>query len=242
MQPIRCSGIIRLSGNNNNMRYLTVFTFLTVCVMSLLAAQLAHNNAVEFSTTSTISTLTQDLEELFHMVPFKSIKRLVTRYLLNDQQFQNIIRIINSNDAHVAYMRFRTQPEVMSFRNWVRVQLMMSGGELSSMEESGELVIFNRSPFWSSTVYGWQGFVNEFLMYYPQDLLSAHINMKVAENGDFSQFWTRLQSLQIVYERAIAYPEAQRVIAALEDAGVNIAQLDHFIRNLFGWTTVASAH
>lgn len=218
------------------MKYLTVLGLIGICALGgSLALVPPHNKPAVVPTPPPAPTLAQDLDEILRMIPFISIRGLTTRYLLNDEQFQAFVRIINSYDAYITQMRFRSQPEVMAFLAWARSQIMLSGGELQIEESEEFLSIINRTPFWANTVFGWQGFVNEFKLYYPQDMIRTHIQMKVAQNGIFTQFVQRLKALKPVYERVIAMPEAQRVSAALQANGINPADLDTFIRDLFGW-------
>ncbi|XP_061391665.1 uncharacterized protein LOC133327105 [Musca vetustissima] len=208
-----------------------------MCAMGSMALVVPKPNpgAVVVPTPPPAPTMAQDLDEIMRMINFLQIRQLMSRYLLNDAQFQSFVRIINSQDAYLTYMRFRSQPEVMGFIAWVNAQILLSGGELQLEESEEFMTIFNPTPFWANTVSGWQGFVNEFLFYYPVDMINMHINMKVAQNGIFAQFWLRLKALKPVYDRVIALPEAQRVAAALQLSGIDIIQLDTFIRNTFGW-------
>ncbi|XP_039966726.1 uncharacterized protein LOC120778792 [Bactrocera tryoni] len=183
------------------------------------------------------ATLTQDIEELYRLIPSKPINKLVIRYLLNDAQFQAAIRIINSHDAYMVRMRLYAQPEIIQFQSWVRSQLLLSGGGSLEFEESEEILsLFRPTPYWS--VYGWQGFFNEFLAYFPHEMLRAQIDAKVAMGGSLAQFWARLKALAPVYERVLAFPESKRIVAQLEQNGVNFGQVDQFIRSLFDWYPV----
>lgn len=193
------------------------------------------NHPVVIPTPPPAPTMAQDLDAIMRMVNMIQIRQLMTRYLLNDAQFQGFVRIINSRDAFLTFLRFRSQPEVVGLINWVQAQILASGGELQ-LEESEEFMsIINTTPFWANTVFGWQGFVNEFLMYYPQDMIRVHIDMKVAQNGILGHLWQRLAALRPVYERVIAFPEAQRVAAQLNATGIDVLQLDGFIRYQFNW-------
>ncbi|XP_067613166.1 protein G12 [Eurosta solidaginis] len=180
------------------------------------------------------ATLTQDLEELFLLIPSRPLNKLVIRYLLNDEQFQAVVRIINSHDAYMVRMRLKAQPELIQFHAWVRSQLILSGGGSLEFEESEEILrLFNPTPYWS--VYGWQGFFSEFLAYFPYEMLRAHIDAKVMQGGSMAQLWTKVKALLPVYERFLAFPETKRIIAQLEQHGVVFSQLDEFIRSLFDW-------
>lgn len=235
------------------MKYFAILGLIGICAVgtfALVPPRQPPGSGLIIPTPPPAPTMAQDLDEIMRMVPLLPIRQLMTRYLINDAQFQAFVRIINSNDAYVTHMRFRSQPEVMQLLMWVRTQIMLSGGEFQ-LEESEEFMsIINRTPFWASTVFGWQGFVNEFLMYYPQDMIRVHIQMKVAQNGIFAQLIQRLKALKPVYDRVIAFPEAQRVAASLQANGIDVVGLDTFIRNQFGWqhpptiappTTVAPA-
>ncbi|XP_005190799.1 uncharacterized protein LOC101895396 [Musca domestica] len=218
------------------MKCITVLALILSCTMGSMALVAAPNGpAVVIPTPPPAPTLSQDLTEILAMLNPIQIRQLMTRYLLNDAQFQAFVRIINSQDAFMTYMRFRSQPEVLTFLSWVRTQIMLSGGEFQLEESEEPMTIINPVPFWANTVFGWQGFANEFLLYYPDNVIRTHINMKVAQNGIFTQFWHRLNALKPVYERVIALPEAQRVAAALQKNGIDVVQLDNFIRNQFGW-------
>ncbi|XP_073841253.1 uncharacterized protein [Musca autumnalis] len=218
------------------MKCIAVLAIIVFCGMGSMA-QLANPKrpVAVIPTPPPAPTMAQDLTEIMTMINPIQIRQLMARYLLNDAQFQAFVRIINSQDAYMTYMRFRSQPEVLGFLSWVRAQIMLSGGEFQ-LEESEELMsIINPTPFWANTVFGWQGFVNEFLLYYPEQMIRMHINMKITQNGIFTQFWNRLMALKPVYERVIAMPEAQRVASALQMNGIDTVQLDTFIRNQFGW-------
>lgn len=180
-------------------------------------------------------TLAQDLDEIYRFIAFPPINQLIQRYLLNDAEFQAFVRIINSRDFHTLIMQFRAQPAVMRFIFWTRTQIMLSGGELQFEESEELLTIFNRTPFWANTVFGWQGFVNEFQAYYPQHMIRAHIDMKLLQNGIFTQFWLRLKALKPVYDQLLTTPQAQRIIAAMTANNIDFNQIDTFIRSQVDW-------
>ncbi|XP_013100519.1 uncharacterized protein LOC106082513 [Stomoxys calcitrans] len=223
------------------MKFAVLLGVLGICAMSSLAAAPQPTNAEKNTiavvpTPAPAPTMAQDLDEIVRMVNFEQINQLVNRYLLNDAEFQSFVRIINSRDAYLIYMRFRTQPEVIGFVSWVQAQIKLSKKKKFKIEIFKDgMTIVNVSPFWVNTVFGWQGFISEFTLLYPADMISGHVNMKVAENGIFTQFWQRLNALKPVYERVIGSLEAQRVTAALQLNGIDVAQLDTLIRSQFGW-------
>lgn len=214
-----------------------IITLAVVCSLSSSWAQAPVHGPAGGVAPPPPATLTQDLEELYRLIPSKPINKLVLRYLLNDAQFQAAIRIINSHDAYMVRMRLYAQPEIIQFQSWVRSQLLLSGGGSLEFEESEEILsLFRPTPYWS--VYGWQGFFNEFLAYFPHEMLRAQIDAKVALGGSLAQFWAKLKALAPVYERVLAFPESKRIIAQLEQNGVNVGQVDQFIRSLLDWYPV----
>lgn len=222
------------------MKYIFVLGLIGFCAIGSCVALVpppanAQGPVAVIPTPPPAPTMAQDLEEIMLMINFMQIRPLMTRYLLNDAQFQAFVRIINSQDAFVTYMRFRSQPEVLQFLSWLNAQILASGGEFQVEESEQFMTILNPTPFWANTVFGWQGFVSEFSLYYPEAMIRAHVTMKLAQNGIFTHFWQRLTALKPVYERVIALPEAQRVAAALQQNGIDVPQLDTFIRNQFGW-------
>lgn len=184
--------------------------------------------------------LAQDLMDIYSLIQFKPLNQLLIRYLINDAQFQAFVRILNSNAGLTATWRLRSQPEVVQFQQWVQQQLLTSRGkfELEDMEMCVTLV--NRYPYWSGTVYGWQGFLNELKMYVPLYATRAQVQAKLQLSGIFAQFWTRLQTLQVAYERWLTTPAAQNVLNQLQAAGIDTVQLDVLVRDQFGWNAVSN--
>ncbi|XP_036670865.3 uncharacterized protein [Drosophila suzukii] len=184
------------------------------------------------------ATLSQDLDEVQRLIQFKPLNQLLVRYLINDAQFQSFVRIINSNAAFTARWRLLSQPELIIFLQWTDQQLLASGGSFEMEEQRLKVSLLNQFPYWSGTVFGWQGFLNEAQLYFPLYAIRAHINAKVLQQGIFAQFWQRLQGLRVMYERWLTSVETSQVLAELQKAGIDTVQLDGIIREFFGWTSV----
>ncbi|XP_016973391.1 uncharacterized protein LOC108040420 [Drosophila rhopaloa] len=183
-------------------------------------------------------TLSQDLDEIQRLIQFKPLNQLLLRYLINDAQFQSFVRIINSNAGFTARWRFLSQPELILFLQWVDQQLLASGGSFELEEQRLKVSLLNQFPYWSGTVFGWPGFLNEVQLYLPLYAIRAHIDAKVLQQGIFAQFWLRLQGLRVVYDRWLTSMETAQVLADLQKAGIDTVQLDGIIRELFGWNAV----
>ncbi|EDW50286.1 uncharacterized protein LOC6610577 [Drosophila sechellia] len=183
-------------------------------------------------------TLSQDLEEIQRLIQSKPLNQLLVRYLINDAQFQAFVRIINSNAAVTARWRLLSQPELVLFLQWTDQQLLASGGSFELEEQRLKVSLLNQFPYWSGTVFGWQGFLNEVQLYFPLYAIRAHIDAKVLQQGIFAQFWSRLQALRVMYERWLNTVETTQVLAELQKAGIDTVQLDSIIRELLGWNAV----
>ncbi|XP_030385855.1 uncharacterized protein LOC115632747 [Scaptodrosophila lebanonensis] len=183
-------------------------------------------------------TLTQDLDEIYRLAQIQSISQLLVRYLINDAQFQGFVRIVNSREAFNLRWIVRSQPEVLAFKQWVNQQLLASGGPLELEEIELIVSLVNPFPYWSATVFGFRGFIDELQLYVPLHTIRAHIQTKLLEGGIFAQFWRRLNDLQPVYERLLASPEGQTLIAELQELNIDIVQLDRIIRETLGWNAV----
>ncbi|KAL7734082.1 hypothetical protein ACLKA6_011765 [Drosophila palustris] len=182
--------------------------------------------------------LGQDLMDIYGLIQFKPMNQLFVRYLMNDAQFQAFVRILNSNAGFTARWRLLSQPELVMFRQWVNQQLLLSHGKFELEEMEMCVTLINRYPYWSGTVSGWQGFLNELEMYFPQYAIQAQIQAKALLPGIFAEFWTRLQALQVVYERWLAMPTTQTIVTQMQTEGIDTVYLDTLIRNLLGWNAV----
>ncbi|XP_043647227.1 uncharacterized protein LOC122616043 [Drosophila teissieri] len=183
-------------------------------------------------------TLSQDLEEIQRLIQSKPLNQLLARYLINDAQFQAFVRIINSNVAVTARWRLLSQPELIIFLQWTNQQLLASGDSFELNEQRLKVSLLNEFPYWSGTVFGLQGFLNEAQLYFPLYAIRAHIDAKVLQQGIFAQFWSRLQGLRVMYERWLNSVETTQVLAELQKAGIDTVQLDGIIRELLGWNAV----
>ncbi|KAH8302377.1 hypothetical protein KR044_005859, partial [Drosophila immigrans] len=212
---------------------------LLLClVIGLCAAAKVPKGGKDVGALAPAPDLGQELMDIYSLIQFKPMNQLLVRYLINDAQFQAFVRILNSNGGFTARWRLRSQPEVVMFLQWVNQQLALSHGKFEVEEMEMCVTLVNRYPYWSGTVSGWAGFLSELEMYFPQYAIQAHIQAKLLTPGIFTEFWTRLQALQVVYERWLAMPSTQTVLNELQAAGIDQAYLDTMIRDLFGWNAV----
>lgn len=219
------------------MRRVATTWFLLICLgCGLIAdARIPPQDYNGVGPAAPAGDLGQDLMEIYNLIQFKPLNQLLVRYLINDAQFQAFVRILNSNAGLTASWRLRSQPELVQFQQWVQQQLLTSRGKFELEEMEMCVTLINRYPYWSGTVYGWQGFLSELEMYVPLYAIRAHVQAKVQQQGIFSQFWTRLQALQVAYERWLNTPAAQNVLNQLQAAGIDTVQLDTLLRDQFGW-------
>lgn len=209
-----------------------ILLLLTYMIASTLGVIVFNKPAYNLVETSSRSSLAQDFKEFKKIFPKTQIKYLFWKYLLNDSEFQSIVRILNSPEAYLAKMKVLSQPEIIIFRTWVKAQLHLT--ESSSSEDSSEeIYIFNNSAVSSQTTSGWKGFVDEFAAIYPDEVFKNLIELKVSQNGTFTEFYKRLQTLNAVFERALNFPEVRKIIEELKALGVNFEELEKLFDTKF---------
>ncbi|KAH8378826.1 hypothetical protein KR009_001672 [Drosophila setifemur] len=189
------------------------------------------------------SNFALELKALIKQIPIGNIEKLVQGYLLNDPEFQAVIRAINSQQAYRVARQFNNQPEVRELKQWLSQQLAISGGSLKVLDSLElEIKIFNKYPFWSQLVNGIQGFQTELVRVYPVELIRSLLEPSSAQTSPLiTQLWQRLVALRPVYERILNTPPAKNLIAEFQRLGVDVATVDATIRYQFGWSNATAA-
>ncbi|XP_043649210.1 uncharacterized protein LOC122617424 [Drosophila teissieri] len=179
-----------------------------------------------------------ELKAVIRQIPVDIIEKLVQKYLLNDIEFQGLIRAINSLPAYRFYRQLVNQPEVRLLQQWITQQLILSGGGpkiFDSLEL--EIKIFNKYPYWSQIVSGIQGFQTEFVQIYPVQLIRSLLEPSATQaSPQLSELWRRLVALRPVYDRVLATPPGKVITAELQRLGVDVGGVDALIRYQFGWS------
>ncbi|KAH8259341.1 hypothetical protein KR026_002814 [Drosophila bipectinata] len=188
--------------------------------------------------TAPASNFALELKGVIRQIPIGEIEKLVQAYLLNDADFQAVIRAVNSLPAYRFFRQLANQPEVRQLQQWLSQQLILSGGSLKIFDYLElEIKVFNKYPFWSQLVNGVQGFETEFAQVYPVELIRSLLEPSATQTSPLlSELWRRLVSLRPVYERVIASAQGKAITNELQRLGVNINGVDAIIRYQFGWT------
>ncbi|XP_016994151.3 uncharacterized protein mat [Drosophila takahashii] len=186
------------------------------------------------------SNFALELRAVIRSVPKDKIEKLIQTYLLNDIEFQGLIRAVNSLPAYRLYRQFINQPEVRQLQQWITQQLILSGGSPKIFEYLElEIKIFNKYPYWSQIVNGIRGFQTEFVQIYPVQLIRTLLEPSASQTSPLlSELWRRLVALRPVYERVLATPPGKVIAAELQRLGVDVGGLDALIRYQFGWSNV----
>jgi len=181
-----------------------------------------------------------ELKSVIRQIPVDNIEKLVQTYLLNDIEFQGVIRAINSLPAYRFYRQLINQPEVRQLQQWITQQLILSGGGPKIFDYLElEIKIFNKYPYWSQIVNGIQGFQAEFVQIYPVQLIRSLLEPSATQTSpQLSELWRRLVALRPVYERVLATPPGKAITAELQRLGVDVGGVDALIRYQFGWSNV----
>lgn len=188
--------------------------------------------------TAPASNFALELKGVIRQIPIGDIEKLVQAYLLNDPEFQAVIRAVNSLPAYRFIRQLANQPEVRQLQQWLSQQLILSGGSLKIFDYLElEIKVFNKYPFWSQLVNGIQGFETEFAQVYPVELIRSLLEPSATQTSPLlSELWRRLVALRPVYERVLASAQGKAITNELQRLGVNINGVDAIIRYQFGWT------
>ncbi|XP_030372217.1 uncharacterized protein LOC115622422 [Scaptodrosophila lebanonensis] len=180
--------------------------------------------------------LARDLKSLLRAIPKKQIRDLVHAYLLNDAEFQAVIRAINSIPAYRARQSLLNQPEVRQLILWVGQQLLLSGAGSWEIVDDLEISIFNKYPYWAQTVQGIRGFQLELASIYPVELVRSLLESSGQQSPVLGELWRRLLALKPAYERWLALPQVRTVINRLGALGVDLDGVDAIVRYQLGWS------
>ncbi|XP_016988463.1 uncharacterized protein LOC108051037 [Drosophila rhopaloa] len=227
------------------------FIGCTFLAFSCLVAFSAANPALlapirTFSQNGTLvpqSNFALELKGVIRQIPNGQIEKLVQTYLLNDPEFQSLIRAINSIPAYQFYRQLLNQPEVRQLQQWIYQQIILSGGSPKIFEYLElEIKIFNKYPYWSQIVNGVSGFQSELVQIYPVELIRSLLEPSASQtSAQLSELWRRLVALKPVYERILATPAGKAIVTELQRLGVDVGGLDALIRYQFGWSNVTLA-
>ncbi|SPP84935.1 uncharacterized protein LOC117587200 [Drosophila guanche] len=220
----------------------TAWTFVGLCclVAGTFAAQLApiRPAAAAPRPAAPPSTLALELRSIFRQIPGKQIEKLVQAYLLNDEEFQAVIRDINSLQAYRLSRQLLVQPEVRQLLQWLSQQLILSGSSLKIFEDLElEIKVLNKYPHASQLVNGIRGFELDFYQIYPLELIRSLLEPSATQSSPaLTELWRRLVAVLPAYERVIGSPQGKLFIQKLQARGVAVQDVDALIRYQFGWS------
>ncbi|XP_023168114.2 uncharacterized protein LOC111597550 [Drosophila hydei] len=178
-----------------------------------------------------------ELRSVLRNVPHKQIEHLVQAYLLNDAEFQAVVREINSLATYRLRLQLLNQPELRQFLQWLSQQLILSGGSLKVFDDLElEIKVLNKYPHWAQSVNGIAGFEQEFDYIYPLASIRKLLETSAQQSAVFGQFWQRVVALKPVYERFLATSQATAFASRLRNLGVDVNGLDSFVRYQLGWS------
>ncbi|XP_002028258.2 uncharacterized protein LOC6603282 [Drosophila persimilis] len=184
------------------------------------------------------STLALELRSIFRQIPRKQIEKLVQAYILNDEEFQGVVRDINSLQAYRLSRQLAAQPEVRQLLQWLSQQLILSGSSLKIFEDLElEIKVINKYPQASQLVNGIRGFELEFFQIYPLELIRSLLEPSATQSSPaLAELWRRLVALLPAYERVTGSPTGKLFIQKLQTRGVAVQDVDALIRYQFGWS------
>ncbi|XP_068142347.1 uncharacterized protein mat [Drosophila tropicalis] len=220
------------------MKGITLFLVALGCLVAASnSAQLAAIKPAQQTAAATAPNFALELVAIIRSIPRKQIQHLVQAYLLNDAEFQAVIRDVNSMAGYRLQQQVLRQPEVRQLFIWLNQQLILAGSSIKIFEDLElEIKVFNKYPYWSQMVGGINGFENDFNVIYPLEAIRSQIEQSAQRSPVVAELWRRVVALKPLYERLLATPQAKILVNQLQTRGVNISALDSFIRYQFGWS------
>ncbi|KAH8398746.1 hypothetical protein KR222_002532 [Zaprionus bogoriensis] len=213
---------------------LTLIAAICCCLGFGLAAAPAAAPAAASAATSNFYL---ELGNVVRNVPQKQIEQLFRAYALNDEQFQALLRELNSVASYRVRRQLLNQPELRQLVAWVGQQLALAGGSFKIFDElEPEFKLFNKYPHWSQSVNGIAGFEQELATIYPATLLRNLLETSAQQSPIFAEFWRRVIALKPAYERFAATAPAKAFAERLRALGVNTSGIDSVIRYQLGWS------
>ncbi|EDW73106.1 uncharacterized protein Dwil_GK17364 [Drosophila willistoni] len=221
------------------MKGITLFLVALGCLVATSSsAQLAPIKSVQQAAAAPAApNFALELVAIIRSIPRKQIQHLVQAYLLNDEEFQAVVRDINSMSGYRLQQQVLRQPELRQLFIWLNQQLILAGSSIKIFEDLElEIKVFNKYPYWSQMVGGINGFENDFNFIYPLEAIRSQIEQSAQRSPLVAELWRRVVALKPLYERLLATPQAKVLVNQLQSRGVNVSAVDSFIRYQFGWS------
>ncbi|EDV97445.1 GH16870 [Drosophila grimshawi] len=211
-------------------------TTLVLIAICCLGTGLSATTSVPVGTIPA-SNFYLNLKSILRNVPQKQIEHLVQAYLLNDAEFQAVVREINSLTTYRLGLQLLNQPEFRQLLQWTSQQLILAGGSIKVFEELElEIKVLNKHPHWAQSVNGINGFEQEFSYLYPVAAIRKLLESSAQQSPVFGEFWRRVVALKPTYERFLATPQATGLANRLRALGVDVNNWDATLRYQLGWS------
>lgn len=178
-------------------------------------------------------SLGEDFLELLELIPVEELRDVVCKYR-DDEEVQYVINYLRSDEWAALVAEVAANPKWISFKDYlneagINIELIIAIiHELIVNGICEDTVASNRS---------FREFLDELLETLPKDEIVEWYHDKKENSCYFQVFYRKVSSdrARALVEEVLALEEVQKILAKLEEFGVDLQKLKDFIWNLLGW-------
>lgn len=192
--------------------------------------------AAVFSASAEDRTLGDELKEFRALIPFNKINTLVFRYFGNDEEFQELVEYILSDNVLPGFVEVENIPEVRAILDYLHNHGSDIYTLLNKFHEILEIESSHRGNVARATYGGLKGFVAELEKLIPVEQLYALYDRKLEESPVFREFveFVKSESSQIGVDKILKNEHVRNLIRFVKKKDVNLKIIADFVTALTG--------
>ncbi|XP_046586389.1 uncharacterized protein LOC107224698 [Neodiprion lecontei] len=183
--------------------------------------------------------LSDDFQDFLALIPTDEVAAIVIEYLAEDEEVQNVVEYIQSDDFANLILAVDAIPEYIAFLDYLNsagldvytyVNLLHSWLGLDELEVPSTRLVSSR------ITGGVAGLLADIIAVLPTDEIKALYYEKLESSEDFAELVSLLGSeeAQTVYAALKANEEYQHIRETLEEYGLDIDAIVEFLKTIVG--------
>lgn len=180
-------------------------------------------------------SLGEDLLEFLALIPVEELKDIVCKYR-DDEEVQYVINYLRGEEWAELVGEVGNNPTWISFKEYlneagINVDIIIA--LIHDLIQNG----FCEDTAVVASDRSFRDLLDELLAALPREELRELFNDKLENSCYFQVFYRKISSdrARELVEEVIALEAVQRILAKLEEFGVDLQKLKDFIWNLLGW-------
>lgn len=179
-------------------------------------------------------SLGEDLLEFLELIPVEELRDIVCKYK-DDEEVQYVINYLRGEEWAELVGEVAQNPKWISFKDYlneagINIELIIAIiHELITNGICEDTVVASNRSF--------RDLLDEVLEALPREELRELFYYKLENSCYFQVFYRKISSdrARELVEEVLALEEVQKILAKLEEFGVDLQKLKDFIWNLLGW-------